>query len=377
MLFKKSYSDLVQQSLMYLTNSTSITNTSIGGISRSIAEVINKNLSDFYDVLDTNMDMVYLSTSQGYFLDLIGTLFNMPRFQATNASVTITDGVQRFYVLTGTLFSLLPDGIIPADTIVSSQDGVISYYVTADTPFSISATEVFVPISANATGSSQNVGVNILTSTDIGIPGVYTTNIAAIVSGTDTESDANYKFRLMNATVSAEKANEVAIRLAVLSVDGVSDLVIKPFANGIGTYNVIVIPSTGIASSSLISSVQTSLNNVQAYGVKGIAIAPTILPVEITAQLTFAPSTTAFNQSSIMQNTVTSINNYITSIPIGGTFVYNELITQIMETSPSIKDVNIVCYYFRQQPMFHGNITAYWDELFYPDPSLDTPITVN
>jgi uncharacterized phage protein gp47/JayE len=171
-------------------------------------------------------------------------------------------------------------------------------------------------------------------------------------------------------------ANQAAITLAVLSVDGVANLVIKPFANGIGTYEVIVIPAVGLASPSLISSVQTAIDSVQAYGIEGTAIAPTTLTVQITANLVFAPGTTDFNQSSVEQSVVTSITNYILSIPIGGTFVYNELITQIMETSPSITDAKITCYYFRQQPMFQGNVTAYWDELFYPDPSLAAPITV-
>lgn len=367
MLFKKGYGELVQDALSYLETNTDITNTGIGGITRSLIEIINRNVADYYDVLDINMAMSFLSTAEGYFLDLIGELFNMRRTMASAASITSVDTIQRFYVTTGTLHDLIPTDQIPSGTTVSSGDGTIVYTVTADTAFSVSATEVFIPIQAENTGSRYNVGKDILTSTDLGVTGVYTTNIRPIVTGADTESDSNYRYRLSNATLAAEKANEIAVRLSALSVDGVADVVMKPYARGIGTYDIIVIPVEGVATASLVGSVQSAIDLVQAYGIKGTAVSPTIVPVDIEIKLVFTPDATEYEKDVIRTDVKTAIEAYIANIPLGGTFVLNEMRQQIMDVSVKIKDHVVVCYYFREEPHFLGNVEIYWDEIFYPN----------
>lgn len=376
MLFKKSYGELVQQSLVYLKSGTSITNTNVGGITRSIIEIINKNISEYYDVLDVNMAMGFLSTAEGYFIDLIGSMFNMPRFGAQTASASEVDGVQKFYVDSGYLFDKIPTGVIPSNTVVSSSDGAIVYTVTSDTVFSAGVIEVYVPIRANTYGSKMNVPVNTLINHSIAVAGVFTTNIKAIVSGTDSESDANYKYRLMNATVSQEKANEISIRLAALSVNGVADAIIRPYARGIGTFDVIVIPVEGIATDGLISSVQVAIDEVKACGIRATAIKPTIIPVDIGVKIIFDKSATEYEKSQIRAQVKSSIQNYIVNIPIGGTLILNELRQQIMDVSPKIKDHIINCYYCRQKPVFLGNIDIYWDEMFYPNPNSPDAISV-
>jgi uncharacterized phage protein gp47/JayE len=376
MLFKKNYGELVQQSLSYLMLNTNITNTNVGGITRSLIEIINKNISEYYEVLDVNMTMSFLSTAEGYFLDLIGAMFNMPRYQPVSASASVNDSAQKFYVTTGTLFDYIGTGVIPINTVVSSQDGLISYTVSSDTNFAAGATEVYVPIRSVSSGSSMNVGLNILTTHNLGIGNVFTTNVSAIVSGTDTESDSNYKYRLVNATVSQEKANEISVRLAALSVDGVADVVIRPYARGIGTYDVIVIPVEGIAGDGLVSQVQSAIEAVQAYGMKGTAIKPGIVPVNIEVKIVFISGMTDFQQSEIRAMVKSTIEKYIVNIPIGDSFILNEMRQQIMDVSPKIKDHVINCYMFRDEPVFVGNVDIYWDELFYPDPNSSDAIRV-
>jgi len=376
MLFKKNFAELVQNSLMYLRSNTQITNINVGGITRSIIEIINKNISEYYDVLDINMTMSFLSTAEGYFLDLIGSLFNIQRVQSSKASATSSDGVQKVYVATGTLFDKIPSGVIPVNTSISSEDGTIQYYVTADTVFAAGATEVYVPITSTDTGTKVNVPAGVLVVNGLNIDGVYTTNEKSIISGTDTESDANYRYRLSNATLSAEKANEIAIRLAALSVTGVADVLIRKYARGIGTYDIIVIPVEGLSSDSLVEGVQTAIEAVTAYGIKGTAIKPSIVPVEIEVRLIYQDRATDFERSQINSLVRTSIEKYTVNIRLGGDFILNEMRQQIMDVSPLIKDHVISCYNFRNEPVFIGNVSSYWDELFYPDPDMAEAIRV-
>lgn len=376
MLFKKGFGELVQDSLILLEANTSITNTSIGGITRSLIEVINKNIADYYDILDINMAMGFISTAEGYFLDLIGGMFNMPRLRASSATMSSVDTIQRFYVTSGTLHDNIPTDIIPEGTTISTSDGLISYTVSSNTPFSVSATQVYVPITAQAVGSQYNAGKNTLTIHSLGISNVYTTNDGPIVGGTDTESDVNYRYRLSNATLSAEKANEIAIRLAALSVEGVADIVIKPYSRGMGSYDIIVIPTEGIATSSLVSSVQSAIESAQALGMMGTAKAPTIVPVDIHVQLVFTIDTTEYEKDLLKSSVKSAIERYIVNIPIGDTFIINELRQQIMDVSNKIKDHEIRCYYFRNKPHFLKNVEIYWDEIFYPNPESKAAINV-
>lgn len=376
MLFKKSLAELNEQAINDLQNNTDITNVSIGGVARSMLEVINKQLSDYYNVLDINQAMGFLSSAEGYFLDLMGDLFNMPRLQSETATATAADEAQRFYVTRGVLGDYIPTLQILSGTKVTTSDDEISFTVTASVSFDAAATEVYVPIESDDTGTSYNVGKNGLISHDLGITDVYTTNDKALINGSDTEDDNNYRYRISNATLSAEKANETAIRLAALSVDGVADVVMSPFARGMGSYDVLVIPTEGLAGASLIALVQTAIEGVQAYGIRGTAAAPGIVQVDIEVRIIFIGGVTDGDQESIKARVKSAIEKYTVSIPVGGTFILNELRQQIMDVSPKIRDHTIHCYYFREQPHLLGNVSILYNEMFYPNPDSAEAIRV-
>lgn len=376
MIFKKDYGELVNQSLTRLLSRTDITNTTIGGITRSIIEVINLNIAEYYSILDINTTMGFISTAEGYFLDLIGQLFAMSRITPTTAVNTTGTLAQKIYVTVGTLTSRIPGNVIPQGTIISTPDGSIRFTVTSATTFAAGATEVFVPIMASGTGSQYNVGVNGLTRHNLGPADVYTTNTSVVVGGAGLESDDNFRYRIINASLSAERANETAIRLAALSTPGVADIIIRPYSRGIGTFTIIVIPVEGIANDNLIAAVQTNINTVTAYGLSGVAIKPDVIPVDIEVRLVFVNGVTENTKTNLRSQVRTAISRYIVNIPIGNSFIMNELRQRIMDVSDSIKDHIITCYNFREQPVFMGNVDAYWDEIFYPNPNSSEAIRV-
>lgn len=376
MIFRKDYGSLVKKSLQHLVTRSNITNQTVGGIARSLIEVINLNLSEYYDILDINTAMGFVSTAEGYFLDLIGDLFSMKRLTPTKATTSAGDTTQIIYVASGTLHSRIPTDIIPQGTQISTDDGSIVFTVSSDTAFGIADTQVYVPLEASTDGSNSNVGVNTLTKHSLGISDVFTTNEKVIIGGSDTEADANFRYRIINASLSAEKANETAIRLAALSVTGVSDVKIRPYARGIGSYDMIVIPVEGLATDKMLSDVQAAISSVQALGITGTAIKPGIVPVEIEVRIVFVDNTSDTDKETIRGKIKTAIEKYIVNIPIGGTFILNELRQQIMDVSTKISDHVINCYYFRQEPTFMGNVEIYWDEMFYPDTSIAEAIRV-
>jgi len=369
MLFKKTYEELVGEALNGLQNNTDVTNVSIGGVARSLLEVVNAQLSDYYNVLDVNQAMGFVSSAQGYFLDLIGELVNVDRMQPQGATVSAADQVQRFYVTRGFLSDYVPSLFIPEGTTISTSDGAIEYTTNEDVSFAIGVTQVYVPMTSTKVGDQVNVGKNALISSSISDSNVYTTNDEPIVVGSDTESDENLRYRIKNSVLSFERANEVSIRLAALSVDGVSDVIMRPYSAGIGSYEVLVVPTEGLASESLIAQVQDAIDGVQAYGIRGLAKSPTIVPIDISLKVIFLDGVTEVDKERIVDDVTTSIERYIVNIPVGGEFILNELRQQIMDVSPKIKDHTITCYYFREQPHILGNVLIYDDEMFYPNPN--------
>lgn len=376
MIFRKDYGTLVRKSLDHLVTRSQITNQTVGGIARSIVEVISLNISEYYDILDINTAMGFVSSAEGYFLDLIGDLFNMKRLTPQTASTSSSDSVQLFYVSTGTLHDRIATNFIPSGTTVSTSDGSLIFSVSADTLFDVSATRVYVPLTAAGSGSGYNVGVGTLTRHSLGMSDVFTTNEKVVSGGTDTETDENFRYRIINASLSAEKANETSVRLAALSCPGVSDVIIRPYSRGIGSFDVIVIPVAGLATEQLLSTVQTAISSVQAVGMSGIAIKPSIVPVDIEVRLSFTNDTTDTEKTDLRSQVKIAIENYIVNIQIGGTFILNEMRQRVMDVSVKIKDHVISCYYFREQPTFLGNVEIYWDEMFYPNPNSDEAIRV-
>lgn len=377
MIFKKTYSDLMADAIKQLTENTSITNVSIGSVARSLLEIINDELSTYYETLELNTAMGFLSSSEGYFLDLIGELLNTSRLSEEFASSASTDNNVKFYVLAGYLSDVLPDNQIPAGTLISTTDGSITYSVSADTLFSAGvATEVYVSVTASTAGANSNVGKNKLIVHDLGINSLYVTNVEAIITGSDTEDDDNYRFRISKAVTAAEKANETSIRLAALSVAGVADVEVIKYARGLGSFDLIVIPLEGLASDTLIASVQTAVDGAEAYGIKGTVIRPDVISVNIELSLSFTSSITDKERVTLRESVRQALENYIVNIPIGGSFIYNKFVDVVMNVSPHIINFEVNCYYFRGVPHLRTDVPSLYGELFYPDPNRNDPIRI-
>ena len=85
----------------------------------------------------------------------------------------------------------------------------------------------------------------------------------------------------------AAAANKTAIRLAVLAVDGVKDV---PLYRGCSVQEALLCTSSGEnpnVSDEVLEKAQAAIDEVQAYGNKGIAVRPKEVPIELKIRLTF------------------------------------------------------------------------------------------
>lgn len=336
-IVNKPVDQMNMETLALLRANTALTKVSAGTLTQSILRAVNAKLSQNNELLSAQLAQSYLSSATGESLDQLGVLLNIPR----GGSVLGTRGnVQKFYCTSGSLDTLpgMPNPI-PTGTIVQSEDGTIQFRVAADITFSNGDISAIGSIEAIVAGSDSNVGANILIAHGLDVPGLLTTNLEAIDNGSDVQTDEEYRYILSKAVTAAEAANTTAIRLAALSVSGVSDVLVIPYMHGIGTYGVIVTSATPIVSDAVLANVFSAVSKVTAAGEFCTVRSPRYIGLEIIAKIIFRPTTQELDKPTIIERVEDTIYDYVNNIPMGQGFVRNELIQRIMDISEQILDV--------------------------------------
>lgn len=155
------------------------------------------------------------------------------------------------------------------------------------------------------------------------------------------ETDDNYRYRIAQTTYTEANANETAIRLKCLTVDEVNDIVIIPHTYGIGSFSALVLTDYTTVPTSIISAVQEVIDNNKAAGIKGVAIAPTVVTIDLNIKLHTDATISASEHSTIIYEASQAINDYIDAIPVGDSFTPAELYSLVYQLSNKINYLEI------------------------------------
>lgn len=369
----KTTAELDTLCLEELSREGVITNLSSGARARALLQVINRRIGEAYATLKFNTAMGYLTTGTGIFLDLLGTLTGVTRRTSTVALVDADDENIKFYVISGTLKAKLPAGTIPLATVIQNSDGSIQYQVTQAAQFDDVTDHVYVSAAAVNSGSSSNIGNGVLRLHSLGAADVLVTNEKNITTGSDVESDDNYRYRVANSRAVNESANLTAVRVAMLPVPGVADVRIKEFA---GLMDALIIPATNYVSESVVRACQFLGDREKAGGVRLQCRGPEMVPFEIYAQIQLTKETPSSEATSIKGAVKATILDYFAGIPLGGSFVPAQLSARIQSADIRIYDHKLICLEFRRRPVLMRSFQLRDDELFAPDPESLSPITL-
>lgn len=265
----KSYSELCKQVYDdFVENGFS---TTPGSIAKLFADIINKNISGFYETLTTNHMQAFVTTATGDFLDAIGILLNCIR------------------------------------------------------------------------------------KTD--------------------ETDENYKKRITSQCLTLARANETAIRLAVLSVKGVDDVVLKRYSHGPGSFTVV--PIINNDNPSVLADIEAILlEDTASYGEKFTIKLPTAKLVKMVTNLIYSVSTTEVKKQNIAVKVREEIITYVNSLKTGQTLIINELTQRIMQVDDDIVNYSCTDFKINNQNCLYINQGARWDERFAVSPDTDAIIVV-
>jgi len=377
MLLRRSKDQMLTDSLDQLLATGNITHIASGGVARSLVDIGVDRVSELMDALEFNLNQSRLSRASGYFLDIIGESRGIRRGGSSRGTIDAAERSLRFYTPNGTaLATHLPSKTIPVDTVVRNASGTITFSLSDNALFSDTDTEIFASAISSGTGTSQNIGKGLLSTHSLGVGTIAVTNVFPVSNASDSEDDDSYRFRLTRSIFSAASANKEALRVAAFGAGDVSDVQIRPLIQGAGTFEIFLIPRGNKVSRATIRQVQFLVDLVAPMGSLAIVRSPTSLPVEISIELIFTQETPEGEKGTVKRGARQALLDYLSVIPVGGLFVYNEMVQRVMDVSTRILDMRTICYSFRREPQVLGNIRAYDDESFVPDEEMANPIKV-
>lgn len=350
-LLAESKDKILGDLLVDVVDNTNITKVSVGSKTRVIIEALSGKLGQMYRKFDLNLAQAFLVGAEGKYLDFFGMMMGVSRIGQEAAQVTPEERNVKFYVQSGT-FGDINGGssiVLTSGTIVSTGQagsGVI-YTVPYNVILSSSDSETYVPVRAARAGTASNVGArqliyhNFIDYDDSASESLLVVNEAEVVRGQDGEIDTNYKFRISQQVTAAESANPTAIRLTALGVPGVADVLVIPYARGIGTYDVLIKATTATVPVGLLAAVNEALGNETAQGIVYRARAPMETGVSMIGTLTFRKRLSAQEESNIINTVTANVGDYINSLDIAEDFIVNEIVERVMATSDNIKNIGV------------------------------------
>jgi uncharacterized phage protein gp47/JayE len=192
---------------------------------------------------------------------------------------------------------------------------------------------------AGAAGTQTANTQATVTSPPEGITSAAT--ILAMTGGADIESDESLLGRLLlQMSELAQGGNSVDYESWAVSVAGVDRAYVFPVRRGVGTVDVVPMPTTGLPDTALLASVQAVLDAkrpvgmLPTYGV--MALAPTAVPVAVTAVLALSGTTL----SAISSAAQSAIAEVFDGLAPGGTLVRNQLISALLSLD-GVTDVTL------------------------------------
>lgn len=178
------------------------------------------------------------------------------------------------------------------------------------------------------------------------------------------EEDTTYRWRISMQLRTLATANEMAIRLACLSVNGVDDVVLMPYTHGTGSGSIYIVSSNPEIIDDLIYPVQNAASAAGAFGNRIEVFKPRLLEVAIRMRLLFYKDTPEIDRHMLRSIVKSYIEDFINSLNIGNTFDIIEMKQTILRTNEQIAEVEIYYLTVNQDPVLAVKQHCAWNERF-------------
>lgn len=183
----------------------------------------------------------------------------------------------------------------------------------------------------------------------------------------ENETDENFKYRIQHATEKLATANKVAIRLSILSIDGVYDVEFRNHTRGPGSFDAYIITDQPETPEEIVRKAQAAIEEVEAYGNDGRVVQPQLINIDLNLYLVFYDNISVSKKKNVKSSVSNQLRTYISNIDMGEDLIINQLIDLIMDVDQeSIKDVKITQIFIDSKETIINNKSFYWDQRLVP-----------
>ncbi len=180
----------------------------------------------------------------------------------------------------------------------------------------------------------------------------------------EVNDDEAYRYRITKQIQIVASANQMAVRLAILSVSGVQDVKLRRYTHGTGSFSAYIITENPIVPQDILDTVQVKIDEMEAFGVRGEAFRPIIIPVEMKMRLIFSKTVTDLDQKLAVAQAQEELKKYVNSRNVGEPLDIEEVRSRIQKINSGIAEMIFFHFRVNNRPMLVTKQTCGWNERF-------------
>jgi len=342
----KEKEEILTSVLSSLEKNAGITAVYPGSIARAFAEAFSTEIADLYASLNFSLRQGALSTASGRNLDLIGELYGVARKQISDAAAIERQSFNiEFYIQK----PYSSDITVPKDTIIltSVENFAVRQYrykLNDSVTIPVGATKAYGLVVPDFSDNTYVAPRGSLISHNfVAPPGVvlFCTNTKEVYSNINSESDDNFRRRIVSSVKTRATGTAESVRFAALSVKGVRDVRIRESSYGLGSCDIIVVPETLSAIKQMPEVILAAINSVRPAGVRFNVRLAEKLSINLVATISINSSVGTTLTAGIKNQASLFVKRYLNSLTIGDTISLSEIERQIRQSSDYIRNVSI------------------------------------
>jgi uncharacterized phage protein gp47/JayE len=346
--FKKTRDQILQEALAKIKDSTLISATNPGSVTRAITEAITTELGAFYDILDANISQSLISTASGRALDSLGSIYDIKRKTLSDIAKAEQKIGSFYFYVENTHESPI---IIPSGTkVFTSSVGYVGRQLAFSTDYEVTipagSLRAYVSITPLFSDNIFTAPKGTLIANDYISPTntlVKCTNPKEIAASDAYETDADYRARIIKGIRVASSGTIEAVRFAGLNVEGVRDIKIRQSPYGLGSFEVMVVSEQENIAATVTRQVRTVIENVRPVGVTMFVRSPVLRPLDMSVSV-MSNAVNSPEYTNLRDRIRIAITRYLNTLMPGDTIVYNKMIQEMMDSSGIIKDIQVLRY---------------------------------
>ena len=338
--------EIVARILSALESNANISATSPGSIARAFAESFGTEMFYLYESFKEAINQTNLSTASGRSLDLIGELYSVQRKTISDQLIydRSTANIEFFLDIANPGDIIIPKGTLVYNDVGSFSSAQYSYTVVGDIVILSGSTRAYGAVQPNFQSNDYVASVGSLTRHNyISPPGslVFCNNPKEIYPVLNSESDDNYRRRIVSSVKINATGTAESLRFAALSVKGVRDIRIREASYGLGSCDVIIVPEVAGNIGVIPQIVTNTIAPIRPIGIRMNVTMAEPIDYSLQAIITLPYGTGENLRVGVENQASIFVTRYLNSLTIGDTASLQEIESRIRQASDLVRGISI------------------------------------